>query len=443
MMRKWIAYLFAAFIVLGFGLTGWENVSAASASNVNQEINELKKKQDNLHDKKSNLKNKKENTEAKIAENKDKQVTVNSAINKIDQDLTETRNAIKSKENEIAETNRQLNTLKKQIDNINNKIDKLKKDIKKLKERIEKREELLKDRLRAIQSNGGSMKYIEVIMGSNSFSDFISRSSAVSTIMEQDKNIMETHAKEKKQLEDKQAEVEEKKKEIEDKKTKIENKKASLESKKQELESLQEQLDKQMNKKEEKLGELKKEQNQLENYKMSLAEQQQVVKNQEAAVNKAIRMAKQRKEELNQLGNEANGSGSFAWPASGYITDYYGSRGGTHPGIDLGNATAKGGGNVPIKAAADGVVTRAYTSSSYGNVVFITHVIDGDKYETVYAHMKYPPMVRDMQVVKKGQQIGVMGSTGDSTGPHLHFEVHQPKWTYSKQYSTNPLSYLP
>ncbi|WP_185959743.1 hypothetical protein [Lentibacillus cibarius] len=50
MMRKWIAYCLQLY-VLGFGLTGWENVSAASASNVNQEINELKKKQDNLHDK--------------------------------------------------------------------------------------------------------------------------------------------------------------------------------------------------------------------------------------------------------------------------------------------------------------------------------------------------------------------------------------------------------
>lgn len=93
-----------------------------------------------------------------------------------------------------------------------------------------------------------------------------------------------------------------------------------------------------------------------------------------------------------------------------------------HKGIDYGKD-----GSPDIHAAAQGTVTRATVIGGYGNTVTIAHVINGQKYETLYAHLK-SIKVKVGQVVKQGQLIGVKGSTGNSTGVHLHFEVHKPTY---------------
>jgi len=110
------------------------------------------------------------------------------------------------------------------------------------------------------------------------------------------------------------------------------------------------------------------------------------------------------------------GSGKFIWPVSGArITSYMGSRWGRmHNGIDM-----IGGSN--IKAADEGVVEFAgYKSGGLGNAVIINH---NNGFKTVYGHMK-SVKVKKGQIVEKGDVIGIMGSTGRSTGTHLHFEVH-------------------
>ncbi|MFF5179556.1 M23 family metallopeptidase [Micromonospora sp. NPDC000316] len=103
------------------------------------------------------------------------------------------------------------------------------------------------------------------------------------------------------------------------------------------------------------------------------------------------------------------------------ITSCFGQRWGTlHAGIDL--ALPSG---TPIHAAAAGTVTQAGDASDgYGNSVFIDH---GNGYLTHYAHQSRIAVTVG-QKVKAGQVIGYEGSTGDSTGPHLHFEVHQGMW---------------
>lgn len=122
------------------------------------------------------------------------------------------------------------------------------------------------------------------------------------------------------------------------------------------------------------------------------------------------------------------GTGNFSWPVSNAkITSKYGPRWGrTHRGIDI---VSK---NRDIKAADSGKVIFAGTESSYGKVVKIDH---GNGYVTVYAHLS-SINVKKGEAVQKGDKIGVMGNTGNSTGVHLHFEIikngkHQ-----------NPLSYL-
>ncbi|MGM8214615.1 M23 family metallopeptidase [Bacillaceae bacterium W0354] len=96
-----------------------------------------------------------------------------------------------------------------------------------------------------------------------------------------------------------------------------------------------------------------------------------------------------------------------------------------------------------IRAAESGVVSRSYRSTSYGEVVFIVHEVNGDIWETVYAHMRTGSRrVREGDRVEQGQIIGVMGNTGDSTGQHLHFEIHKGRWNMNKTNAVNPLRYL-
>ena len=112
----------------------------------------------------------------------------------------------------------------------------------------------------------------------------------------------------------------------------------------------------------------------------------------------------------------SRGSGTFIWPASGgYVSSKMGTRWGrTHQGIDIARPSS-----YEIVAADNGVVTTAGSHSTYGNRVVITH---NNGYETLYAHLSSID-VKVGQTVPQGTKIGVMGSTGRSTGVHLHFEV--------------------
>jgi murein DD-endopeptidase MepM/ murein hydrolase activator NlpD len=124
-------------------------------------------------------------------------------------------------------------------------------------------------------------------------------------------------------------------------------------------------------------------------------------------------------------------SNRMIWPASGPITDRYGylsSRGRNHWGIDVGAPTG-----APVKAALGGTVVMAGYNGGYGNVIAIDHP---NGLQTRYAHLSRFN-VRNGAVVSQGQLIGAVGSTGASTGPHLHFEV------YRNGAHVNPMNYLP
>ncbi|WP_088104586.1 peptidoglycan DD-metalloendopeptidase family protein [Halalkalibacter urbisdiaboli] len=125
----------------------------------------------------------------------------------------------------------------------------------------------------------------------------------------------------------------------------------------------------------------------------------------------------------------SRGSGSLGWPAvGGYISSYQGNRWGRfHRGVDIARPS-----NYNILAADNGVVTYAGNNGGYGNMVRINH---NNGMETLYAHLRSID-VNVGQTVTKGQKIGVMGSTGNSTGIHLHFEV------YENNSLKDPMDYL-
>lgn len=128
--------------------------------------------------------------------------------------------------------------------------------------------------------------------------------------------------------------------------------------------------------------------------------------------------------------NQKPGNG-FIWPARGVFTSGYGWRWGRmHRGIDIAGPVG-----TPIVAAADGeVITAGWNSGGFGNLVRIKH-FDGSV--TLYAHNSRI-LVRRGEFVNQGQLIAKMGSTGFSTGPHLHFEIHPPG-----SRPVDPLAFLP
>lgn len=130
--------------------------------------------------------------------------------------------------------------------------------------------------------------------------------------------------------------------------------------------------------------------------------------------------------------NNRNGETNigFTWPAAGKLTSRFGRRWGRmHKGIDIAGPVG-----TPIIAAADGIVTVAGWKSGYGKLVEVRH---GDGTITRYGHNSQLS-VSAGQFVRQGQQVAQMGSTGYSTGSHLHFEIHP-----SGGSAVNPISYLP
>jgi LysM repeat protein len=124
---------------------------------------------------------------------------------------------------------------------------------------------------------------------------------------------------------------------------------------------------------------------------------------------------------------------SWKWPVEGKITDVFGSRNEQHHGIDIAAETGE-----EVRAVHEGIVSRSYFSDTYGHVIFIKQT---NGYETVYAHL-HKRFVFEGQRVQALQKIGEVGSTGRSSGAHLHFEVHKDEWNVDKTNALNPLLVL-
>ncbi len=391
-----------------------------------------------------------------ISNIRSKQSAVQEKINNADQEIKKLQSQqkllseeIKKLDLAVEETSGKIRNLTADIDQTEQDIEQLQKEIAEVQARIEKRNEILKERVRSLQESGGVISYLEVLLGSQSFSDFIDRMSAVTTIFEADKQIIREQQADKALKEKKESELTEKRNRLQE----------NLE----ELQQLQQQLNKQMEEKNRLMADLKQKEEEHHDHKMALEEEQELLKKQEAAVKQQLQQLEEQKRAeaartysaspsrgnhvSSSRGSHASSSnvppvtsGAFMRPANGPITSGFGYRSFDHefhPGIDIGKTAPV----VPVVAAADGYVFRSYFSSSYGNVIFITHVINGQVYTTVYAHLD-ARLVGEGQRVQKGQIIGYMGNTGESSGPHLHFELHRGQWNAAKSNAVNPLDYI-
>lgn len=380
----------------------------------------------------TDLQNQQASNEEKLkdAENQKEQVT---------QEKSEALKQVEAIENEIADYENQINELDTKITDLNNQITEAENQINQKQEDYDSQQELLEKRLVATYE-AGETSFLDVLLSSKSLTDLISNYYMISEVAEADMNLMES--------------IENEKKEIEDAKTTLEQSKQELDTSKAEKESKSVQLQSAKAEKNTYVAQLSSEEQDL---------QQQIDELEEA--NKSIDAEiKQKQEEIQKLlaqqkpssGSGSSGSSSsggsstgggavsssgFIYPVpSAYsrITTYmYYSSGQYHGAVDFGSAGING---QPVYAVADGVVVTAKALNySYGNYVIIAHY---NGLYTLYAHGQAGSIrVSEGQYVSQGQQIMNVGSTGNSTGPHLHFEVRTSPGLYDNR--VNPVNYLP
>ena len=340
-------------------------------------------------------------------------------------------NEISKINNELTEKEEKLNNINIQIDNLQTEIKNTEKLIEEKKKRHETATETFKKRLKSIYMNG-DMQYLEILLSSVNITDFVSNYNMLREITRLDKELVTELTDEKQKITLYSQELETKKKLIAEKRTEQEKAKKETEA----VKSRRQEALKKVSDEEKKT---------LENIDALKAEQAKVEREIAAAILKArieqeARIAAMRKRQQSSSGSSgrasSGGSSSgtsnynpsnakFQWPLPGYsiTTEFMGYPG--HTGADL----STHGGNPGIQAIADGIVLisedlRGNQNGGYrsfGRYIVIYHPAE-DVY-SLYAHMSERYATKG-QEVKRGQIIGRVGSTGNSTGNHLHLEIH-------------------
>ena len=304
---------------------------------------------------------------------------------------------------QIDNTSAQIKNVETQIADYADLITQTEAELADAEEREAAQYELFCQRVRAMEE-GGEVSYWSVLFGASSFTDMLTRLNDVNEVMDADQKVIDD-------LKALQAEITEKKEQLEDSKAEREDAKAELVNKKSEL-------DKQRQKAIALVNEIN------DNEEENQATLDALDKEEERILAEALRKSRELAAQQAAQGKSPQSNpGGYIWPVdSRYITSTVGGRaspGGigstNHKGTDIGRV----GYTSPIYAAKSGTVIVSQYSSSYGNYVVISH---GSGNTTLYAHMS-TRKVSEGQYVNQGDVIGITGSTGHSTGPHLHFEI--------------------
>ncbi len=348
-----------------------------------------------------------------------------------EQDLSD---KIAAMEKQISSKEADISKLEKAIGEAETQLGTLQKQLKEAEAKVDQQDEDLCSRLRNMYKNG-SIGFIDVLLDSDNISEFLTNLDMVQKVYSQDQDTLET-------LKEASAEIDKKKKEIESLQSELTASKELVQEEKQSLQADKTEVEKQKATVTADIAESEDELDQMQD--------------EEAAIEEAIRAEEKRKAEEAAKKNNSSSSSSSSSSSkpssskpsssssskpstSGKLTTYKGltmqfpapsmtrksSNFGyrihpikhtkrLHAGVDL---AAPGGS--PIVAAMSGRVILARAGSGYGNYIIVDH---GNGYATLYAHCS-KLLVKKGQRVSRGQQIAKVGSTGASTGNHLHFEV--------------------
>lgn len=375
----------------------------------------------------SSISSQKNELNQKIQETKDN-------LNEVNSQKEESQDKVNNLSSQIDSYESKINSLKSEIETKTNEVNELQKKLDELEAEREKNQSLLDERLVTLYESG-EVSYLDMLLSSTDLTDFISSYYMIETLTAADKELIQN--------------LENDKKEIADTQEKVNNSLGEIEKNKTELESVQQELSKAKNEEQTKVDKLTEQSHDLENdveeYEKKMKELDAKEKAQEAALQKKYEEAKKKAEQGNSSGSNSNSGSSSGGSVSskgfirpvktGKITAgmYYSSRK-YHGAVDFGVSVG-----TPVYAAADGIVVTSTWggSDSYGYYIKIKHY---NGLYTLYAHGS-SLVAKVGQEVKQGQLIMYSGNTGNSTGPHLHFEVRVAPGGYNNR--VNPLNYLP
>ena len=330
--------------------------------------------------------------------------------NELNNQITEANEQVENIQIELTDTLKQIDNLDQkietyqdQVDELNGKLETLQNQIKIAEEKLTNLENNYKIQRKTFQNRivaqyeAGDVQYLDVLLSSNTLSEFISNYYLIGEIAKYDRNLLDNIDRQKNEIEKIKTTLTEREKNLKTVKENKERTATALENAKVIKNSYAKQL-----------TDSEKE------TQSKIAEYQRELDNLEAQIVTITSI---------KVGEDYVG-GEFAWPAPGYstITSKYGMR--VHPILKTHRVHSGTDIAMPmgayIIAANDGVVTKAgYSSTGYGNMVLIDH---GGGVSTLYGHGS-EILVQTGQTVKRGDIIMKAGSTGWSTGPHLHFEV--------------------
>lgn len=309
-------------------------------------------------------------------------------------------------EEDTEETQADIDELTSKIARLQSRIATLNKEIKVHQDELDKQLAILGERLVVIYEQGDT-SYLEVLLGATDIKDLITRVDMLSTIIGQDKELI--------------ADINLRKRDLDNKKADLDVQQRELESSRVTLVEKKSRLAEQMKQKKAVLNSVQQEKNK---YAQAMEELERASAEAEAMI---LRL---------QGKGGSIGTGTYTWPTPGYrnITSNYGMRyhpilkvNKLHTGIDIGAPSG-----AKIVAADGGTVIYSGWLGAYGNAIIIDH---GAGISTLYGHQS-ARLVSVGAKVSKGQTIGKVGSTGWSTGAHLHFEVRK------KGSPVNPRSYI-
>ena len=371
----------------------------------------------------SSISSQKNELNQKIQETKDN-------LNEVNSQKEESQNKVNDLSSQIDSYESQIDSLTSEIETKTNEVNELQKKLDELEAEREKNQSLLDERLVTLYESG-EVSYLDMLLSSTDLTEFISSYYMIETLTAADKELIQN--------------LENDKKEIADTQEKVNNSLSEIETKKSELETVRKQLSDAKDEEQTKVDELTEQSHDLESdveeYEKKMQELDAKEKAQEAALQKKYEEAKKKAEQGNSSGSSSSSGSSVS--SQGFIrpvktgsitaTMYY-SSGKYHGAVDFGVSVG-----TPVYAAADGIVVTSTWggSDSYGYYIKIKHY---NGLYTLYAHGS-SLVVSVGQEVKQGQLIMYSGNTGNSTGPHLHFEVRVSPGGYSNR--VNPLNYLP
>ncbi len=297
--------------------------------------------------------------------------------------------------------NSRLGSTEQRINAIKNQINSTQTQIQKLQANIAAQQTVLGKRLVAIYKYG-YQSYLQILFEARDFSEFINRYEMVGRYIRADLSVIKS--------------LQQNQDEIARKKQQIVRQHDSLARERESYARLQQMAQSERSNMTSKVQTRQRELSAIQNDRRSLEKALDELEDLSRAMESQIRG-------LQHQNKTALGSGRYIWPTQGRITSYFGYR--IHPilrkrkyhsGIDI--AAPQG---TPIYASDSGVVVFSARNGGYGKMIIVDH---GSGFSTVYAHCSYL-LAGQGQTVTKGQEIAKVGTTGLSTGPHVHFEVRK------------------